>query len=89
MSTDRPVRVFISHATLDRGFVEGEIVSLLQSHGIETWFSTDSIRGADEWQRRIRAGLEGCDWFDDARRAARGDRAAREAGGRAGRGGAR
>jgi hypothetical protein len=55
--------VFISHATHDRDFVESEIVSLLERQGIETWFSVDSIRGSEDWQKRIHAGLEACDWF--------------------------
>jgi pimeloyl-ACP methyl ester carboxylesterase len=56
-TSGQPGRVFISHATHDRDFVESEIVSLLESHGIETWFSIDSIRGSEDWQKRIRAGL--------------------------------
>jgi hypothetical protein len=56
-------RVFISHATEDRDFVEKEIISLLQRHGIQTWYSTDDIQTAAHWEQTIRLGLESCDWF--------------------------
>jgi len=56
-------RVFISHATKDRDFVEKEIISLLQRHGIQTWYSKDDIQTASHWEQTIRLGLESCDWF--------------------------
>lgn len=56
-------KVFISHSTRDRAFVEREIVHLLSQHGIETWFCKDDIRTADEWERTIFKGLESCEWF--------------------------
>ena len=56
-------RVFISHATKDRDFVEKEIISLLQRHGIQTWYSKDDIHTAAHWEQTIRLGLESCDWF--------------------------
>ena len=56
-------KVFISHSSQDRELVEREIVALLQSHGIETWYSKDSIQTAAQWQRSIEVGLESCDWF--------------------------
>jgi len=56
-------RVFISHSSEDRGFVEREIVSLLRRKGIPTWYSTDDISSASEWETTIRAGLQSCDWF--------------------------
>jgi serine/threonine protein kinase len=62
--TDSPMaRVFISHATEDREFVEKEIISLLQRHGIQTWYSKDDIHTAVRWEQTIRLGLESCDWF--------------------------
>lgn len=56
-------RVFISHSSLDHERVEREIISPLRAHGVETWYSTDSIKSASEWERQIRAGLKESDWF--------------------------
>jgi tetratricopeptide (TPR) repeat protein len=56
-------KVFISHSTLDREFVEREIIPPLRTHGIETWYSTDNIRTAELWEKSIREGLKSCDWF--------------------------
>jgi hypothetical protein len=56
-------KVFVSHSTLDRAFVESEIVRFLGGHGVETWYSTNTIGTGESWERSIRAGLEGCDWF--------------------------
>jgi hypothetical protein len=56
-------KVFVSHSAKDREFVEQEIVQLLQSHGIETWYSTDDIGAGVKWERSIREGLRSCDWF--------------------------
>lgn len=56
-------RVFISHSSLDRDFVERQIIAPLRSHGIETWYSKDSIETAAEWEKKIREGLRSCDWF--------------------------
>ena len=59
----KPKQVFISHSNQDRDFVEREVIGLLQSHGIETWYSGDDTQTASQWQRTILAGLESCDWF--------------------------
>jgi TIR domain len=56
-------KVFISYANEDRHFVEKEIISLLQRHGIQTWYSRDDVRSAEHWEETIRLGLESCDWF--------------------------
>ena len=56
-------KVFVSHSSKDREFVEREIVSLLENHGIDTWYSTEDINTADEWHDRITSGLEACEWF--------------------------
>ena len=56
-------KVFVSHSTKDRTFVEREIISLLNAHGIETWYSRDDIRTADTWLQTIHKGLQSCDWF--------------------------
>jgi formylglycine-generating enzyme required for sulfatase activity len=54
-------RVFISHATPDRSFVEREIIPLLEKHGIQTWYARTDIQGASEWERAILNGLRSCD----------------------------
>jgi hypothetical protein len=56
-------KVFISHATQDREFVEREIIRLLEGHGVETWYSKEDIRTADWWERTLLHGLQACDWF--------------------------
>lgn len=56
-------RVFISHSKDDREFVEQEIVSILRSHGWDTWYSRDDIRASEQWERSIVQGLRTCDWF--------------------------
>ncbi len=56
-------RVFISHSSLDREFVELNIIAPLRAHGVETWYSSDSIETADEWAMKIIEGLKSCDWF--------------------------
>ncbi len=56
-------KVFISHASADRSFVEKEIVPLLQRYGIGTWYAREDIISAGQWERSIAAGLRECDWF--------------------------
>jgi len=56
-------RVFISHSHKDRDFVEREIIAPLRANRIDTWYSTDNIRTATEWEESIREGLRNCDWF--------------------------
>ena len=57
------MKVFISHSTEDRAFVERHIVQLLNENGIETWYARDSILGATRWEREIRNGLKSCEQF--------------------------
>jgi TIR domain len=56
-------RVFLSHSTEDREFVEQEIIRLLEGCGVETWYSNDSIQPMDQWERSILQGLKSCDVF--------------------------
>ncbi len=56
-------RVFISHSSLDHERVEREIISTLRAHSVETWYSTDSIKSASQWERQILTGLRQSDWF--------------------------
>jgi TIR domain len=55
--------VFISHSSQDRVAVEREIISPLRANGIDTWYSLDDIKSADEWELKIKEGLENCDRF--------------------------
>lgn len=45
--------VFVSHSSNDRTFVEAKIVPLLVSNDLQTWYATDAIRAADDWERSI------------------------------------
>jgi hypothetical protein len=56
-------RVFVSHSTKDREFVEREIIAELEKNGIRTWYSKVDIQSAAEWETSIRRGLESCEWF--------------------------
>lgn len=56
-------RVFISHSSMDRTFVEREIITLLENHGIETWYSSEHVETASDWHDKIVEGLKNCDWF--------------------------
>ena len=63
--TEKPFKpkIFISHASHDREFVEQHIVGFLESNGIATWYSKVAIQSAVEWERSILQGLEGTSWF--------------------------
>ena len=56
-------RIFVSHCTEDREFVENEIVSLLRKHGLDTWYSRTDIGAATNLEQDIRTALVTCDWF--------------------------
>jgi hypothetical protein len=56
-------RVFVSHSSRDRQIVEERVIALLNRYGIQTWYSPDSIQGAQDWEHRIKQGLADCDWF--------------------------
>ena len=56
-------KVFLSHSTNDRAFVERQLVPLFDGENIDVWYAPDDIHTADEWERRIVQGLETCDWF--------------------------
>jgi hypothetical protein len=56
-------RVFISHSTKDRDFVEGILVPAIHGFGLETWYSKNDIKATDRWERSILNGLESSDWF--------------------------
>lgn len=56
-------RVFLSHSSLDRLFIDNVLLPILHQHGIETWYCKNDIHTAEEWEYRIRQGLKECDWF--------------------------
>jgi formylglycine-generating enzyme required for sulfatase activity len=60
---ERPKRIFVSHSSENREFVEQEIIGPLHRYGIDTWYSTDNIDTATKWEAEIRKGLQSCDWF--------------------------
>jgi class 3 adenylate cyclase len=55
-------RVFVSHSSRDREFVERELVGPLPGYGIGTWYSRDDIRGGEAWVDSIHKGLDACEW---------------------------
>lgn len=59
----RGPRVFVSHSTLDRSFVEREVVAPLERSGIPTWYAKADINSAEHWERTIVHGLESSEWF--------------------------
>jgi hypothetical protein len=56
-------KIFISHATSDRVFVEKELIPLLLNYGIEPWYSADDILTSSHWEQELRDALDACDWF--------------------------
>lgn len=55
--------IFISHAKEDREFVDGELVSLINALGFESWYAKTAIQSAEHWERSILAGLQASEWF--------------------------
>lgn len=58
-----PASVFISYSSHDYELVRTLVVAQLQQHGLQVWFSRDSIHAADEWEKRIRQALISTEWF--------------------------
>jgi hypothetical protein len=54
-------KVFISHCSEDREFVEREVIALLRRHGIDTWYSQDDIVTAEKWHKKILEALKSSD----------------------------
>lgn len=57
------MKIFLSHASADRAFLEREIVPLLVSAGFEPWLAATHMPSTSEWEKVIRRQLEACDWF--------------------------
>ncbi|WP_442776172.1 toll/interleukin-1 receptor domain-containing protein [Sphaerotilus montanus] len=56
-------KVFISHSTVDRRFVEAQLLPLLQAVGATPWYSRKDISSAQEWENSIRDGLFAANWL--------------------------
>src|SRR5262249_55980434 len=56
-------RLFISHATGDRKFVEDELVGLLRALGFDPWFAETDIQTSEQWERCILGALKSSKWF--------------------------
>jgi hypothetical protein len=56
-------RVFVSHSTKDRDWVESEILQTLSANHISSWYYPDIIESSSQWEREILRGMEACDWF--------------------------
>lgn len=54
-------RIFISHATSDRQFVNDKLVGLVSAVGFDPWIAENDIESAEEWERSIKSGLESSD----------------------------
>src|SRR5262249_20750615 len=56
-------KVFISHSTLDRDFIEREIATPLRQNHIDFWYSKNDIHATEHWPKSIVAGMEACEYF--------------------------
>jgi len=56
-------KVFISHTSKDRRFVENEIVSVLRTHSLNPWYAAEDIPTAAIWESEILDALRSSDWF--------------------------
>ena len=54
--------IFLSHSSSDHAQAS-EIVSLLQGHGLEIWYSDYDIKATADWEQSIRTALDRCEWF--------------------------
>jgi hypothetical protein len=58
----RPKRLFVSHATVDRRFLN-RLSAVFKEYHIPFWYSAAHIRGAQQWHDEIGVSLAKCDWF--------------------------
>ncbi len=56
------VEIFISHSSRNHAFAE-RLVKELNRHGLKTYYSKRSIRGAQQWHDEIGLALARCSWF--------------------------
>jgi cellulose biosynthesis protein BcsQ len=55
-------RVFVSHAHVDRAFVESILRSELEPYGIDIWISGTNLQGGERYSDEIQNALEAADW---------------------------
>lgn len=58
----KPVRIFLSHSSTDRRFVE-RLARILDTHTLPYWYSQRHIVGAQQWHDEIGRALAKCNWF--------------------------
>lgn len=56
-------KLFISHSTEDRQFIEDELKDLLVALGFDIWYAEEDIESSEQWERSILHGLESSGWF--------------------------
>jgi len=59
----RQRQVFVSYSTKDLSFVETVVVPTIRTAGFSPWYSLDSIRAADLWERSVLKGLQTSEIF--------------------------
>ena len=56
------VRIFLSHSSTDRRFVE-RLAGILDNHKLPYWYSVRHIVGAQQWYDETGKALATCNWF--------------------------
>lgn len=56
-------RIFLSHSSKDRDFIETELIPFLRKQGVDPWYSRDDIEAAVHWESTILQGLRESPWF--------------------------
>lgn len=59
----RTRQIFVSYSTHDVSFVESDLVPAVRATDFVPWYSLDSIRAADRWERSILQALEASEQF--------------------------
>jgi hypothetical protein len=57
-----PRKLFLSHASADRPFVN-KLAAFLTGRKIPFWYSKRHLVGAQQWHDEIGKALQSCDWF--------------------------
>lgn len=58
-----PLKVFVSHSSLDRADVERLIIRVLEKHGVTVFFAPQAMVGGEEWHKEILEALSKCTHF--------------------------
>lgn len=56
-------KVFISHSSQDRVFVEDVLIPILKEHSIVPWYSKDDIAITEKWEESIKRNLKESEWI--------------------------